>query len=457
MQAKKPIGLWAAVSIGIGGMIGAGIFSILGVAARVSGNAMYLSFILAGAVALLNTYSYARLGAKYPSAGGPVEFLVRGFGDGMISGGFNIFLWIGYIFVLALYARAFAGYAATFFPVTASNLSLNILATAIIFVFTGINFYGARAVGKSEIFIVSVKVGILVVLSSIGIFFIKPTYLSPSQWPEISNIFFGTAIVFVAYEGFGLITNAAEDMENPQKTLSKSLYYSVLIVIVIYGAIAVIVLGNLPLADIITSEEYALAAAAKPFLGLIGFKIVAIAALFSTSSAINATLYGGANVSYTIAKKGELPEIFERKIWGKSYEGLFITAGLVILLVNLLNLESVAMLGSASFLLIYSVVNIAHLRLYRETGANPLIVLASMMGCLTALGVLVYHQIYLSPLSVIVFASALLFSFTLEAIYRKYSKRRIKTRSCKTPKNKKYLKMEINKFRKVFSKRMLKK
>ena len=122
MKKNKSIGLLSAISIGIGGMIGAGIFSILGVAARISGNAMHISFMLAGLIALLCTYSYAKLGTKYPSAGGPVEFLIKGFGDGTLSGGFNILLWIGYVFVLALYAKACGGYAATFLYLTVPPL-----------------------------------------------------------------------------------------------------------------------------------------------------------------------------------------------------------------------------------------------------------------------------------------------------------------------------------------------
>ena len=173
MRNKKPIGLLSAISIGIGGMIGAGIFSILGVAAEISGNAMYISFIIAGIVAFLSTYSYAKLGAKYPCAGGPVEFLVKGFGDGILSGGLNIVLWIGYVFVLALYAKAFGGYAITFLPENASSFWPNILATAIILVFTTINFVGARAVGRSELFIVSVKVGILLIFVGIGFFLLN--------------------------------------------------------------------------------------------------------------------------------------------------------------------------------------------------------------------------------------------------------------------------------------------
>ncbi len=365
MSAKKSIGLWSAISIGIGGMVGAGIFSILGTACQIEGNTVYLSFIIAGMIALFSTYSYAKLGLRYPSTGGPVEFLVRSFGSGLLSGGFNVLLWIGYILALALYSRAFDSYALVFFHNPPSIL-LNVFATGIIIFFVLLNFIGSKAVGKSELFIVTIKVGILVLFAMVGFFFINPELLSFSKLQQVDNIFFAAAIVFMGYEGFGLITNAAEDMENPRKTLPKALYISVFIVILIYVGVSIAVIGNLPLTDIIKAKDYALAEAAKPFLGATGFTLIAIAALFSTSSAINATLYGGANVSYLIAKDGELPKYFDRKIWRNGKEGLIITAVLVNLLANLFDLSKIAMLGSASFLLIYAVVNVGHTKLRRK-------------------------------------------------------------------------------------------
>lgn len=149
MNGEKAIGLWSAVAIGIGAMIGAGIFSILGVGGQIAGNALYISFIIGGIVALLSTYSYAKLGVRYPSAGGPAEYLVQGFGDGILSGGFNILLWISYVFGLALYSRAFGEYAKTFLPASAPGLWTNIFAIVVILIFTAINFIGAKAVGRS--------------------------------------------------------------------------------------------------------------------------------------------------------------------------------------------------------------------------------------------------------------------------------------------------------------------
>ena len=149
-QNKKPIGLWSAIAIGIGGMIGAGIFSILGIATEITGNLIYVSFIIGGIIALLSAYSYAKLGSKYPSAGGPVEFLIRGFGDGILSGGFNFLLYFGYIIALSVYAKAFGNYAATFLSSYSSPAIATILAIFIILIFTFINLLGAQAVGKSE-------------------------------------------------------------------------------------------------------------------------------------------------------------------------------------------------------------------------------------------------------------------------------------------------------------------
>jgi amino acid transporter len=164
-------------------MVGAGIFSIFGMAVAISGNAVYVSFVIAGLVALLSTYSYAKLGAKYPSAGGSVEFLVRGFGDCVLSGGLNVLLWVGYIFGLALYARGFSSYAVTFLPAGSGQAWDAVFATGIILLFTGVNFIGAKAVGKSELFIVSIKVGILLLFGLAGLFYITPGNLALSNFP----------------------------------------------------------------------------------------------------------------------------------------------------------------------------------------------------------------------------------------------------------------------------------
>ena len=163
------IGMAAAVSIGIGGMVGAGIFSILGVVAQAAGNAMWLAFAIGGVVALLSTYSYAKLGATFPSAGGAVHFLVKGFGDGVLAGGLNLFMWAGYIISLALYATAFGSYAATFVTTAPSPLLLKSLAVGCRRAAHRGQRLRRQAHGPSETLIVAVKVAILVLFAAVGL------------------------------------------------------------------------------------------------------------------------------------------------------------------------------------------------------------------------------------------------------------------------------------------------
>ena len=307
------IGMAAAVSIGIGGMVGAGIFSILGVVAQVAGNAMWLSFAIGGVVALLSTYSYAKLGATFPSAGGAVHFLVKSFGDGVLAGGLNLFMWAGYIISLALYATAFGSYAATFITTTPSPLLVKSLAIGAVLLLTVVNAFGARIMGRSETVIVAIKVAILVLFAGVGLWFVKPGQsLAGAVAGDRSRSCSAPACCSSA-------TKASASSPTPPPTctirgrmLPRALYTSVILVIIIYLAVSVTVTGNLTNAQIEQAKDYALAEAAKPFLGEFGFRLIAIAALFSTASAINATLFGSANVCYMIARDGELPARLSR-------------------------------------------------------------------------------------------------------------------------------------------------
>jgi len=412
------ISLPAAISIGIGGMIGAGIFSILGVVATAAGAAMWISFLIGGIIALFSTYSYAKLGAKFPTSGGAVQFLVEGWGVGTISGGMNLFMWIGYIISIALYAQGFSSYCMTFFTNTPTPLLSKSIAAGIVIVFSALNMLGASDVGKAEFFIVVVKVSILIFFAALGLYFMHPDNLSPAHWSKLSHIFFGAGVLFIGYEGFGLITNAAANMDNPEKSLPQALYLSVGIVIVIYLAVSVAVIGNLSTQEIYASGDYALAAAAKPFLGMIGFKLIAIAALFSTASAINATLFGAANVSYMVARDGELPSVFERTEWRNATGGLLITTLLVIVFILFFDLAGIAMMGSGAFLLIYAAVNAGHLNILAKTGANKSLVLLSLVLCLVLFLILEIYTYQKSPSAVYTMILLLIGSFVAEKTLR---------------------------------------
>jgi hypothetical protein len=250
---------------------------------------------------------------------------------------------------------------------------------------TGLNLLSAKLVGEAEDAIVGIKVAILLLFIAVGLWGVDPSRVAPAAWAPPLRVVAGGMIIFLAYEGFELIANAAEDVRDPKRTLPRAFYTSVGFVLVLYVLVALVTVGTLPLDKIAQARDYALAAAARPFLGDTGRILVAVAAVLSTASAINATLYGAARLSYIIAKDGELPKELERSIWHRPVEGLLITAVGALLLANLVDLSSMSTMGSAGFLLIFAGVNAANAKLASETKSRRWISVTGAVLCLAAL------------------------------------------------------------------------
>ena len=176
--------------------------------------------------------------------------------------------------------------------------------------------------------------------------------------------------------------------------------------------------GNLPVDKIVAAKDYALAEAARPFLGAAGFTLIAIAAMLSTASAINATLYGAARLSYSIASDGELPAVLERKVWGQPVEGLLITPALTLLVANLFDLTSISTLGSAGFLLIFAAVNAANGRHASQTNSHGWISAVGSVACLTALGALIWQTASTDPARLWVLVALVALAVAIEGGYR---------------------------------------
>jgi amino acid transporter len=356
-----------------------------------------------------------------------VHFLVKSFGDGVLAGGLNLFMWAGYIISLALYATAFGSYAATFFADPNSVLLIESFAVGSVLALTIVNAFGAKIMGRGETIIVAIKVAILILFAATGLWFVEPGNLSPAHWPEAQSVLFGAGVLFIGYEGFGLVTNAAADMRNPRTMLPRALYTSVLLVIAIYLLVSVTVSGNLTDEEIEQARDYALAEAARPFLGEFGFRLIAIAALLSTASAINATLFGSANVCFMIARDGELPSRLTRTTWKDATGGLLLTAGLVVVVILCFDLQGIAMMGSAAFLLVYAAVNAGHLRVLKETGANATIVWLSLITCLVMFAILSVYTYQQQPAALVALVLIAAASFAAEWAYRRLVGRRIST------------------------------
>jgi amino acid transporter len=417
-SGSAKLGLLAVVAIGVGGMVGGGIFAVLGLAVQLAGGGTPFAFLLAGLVALFTAYSYARLSVTFPSQGGTVEFLNQGFGVGLLTGALNVLLWISYVVMLSLYAYAFGSYGASLFPAGAQGLAKHILISGAILLFTVLNALGSRLVGEAEEWIVGLKVTILLLFVAVGLWGGEYHRASVGTWSPLPQLIAGGMIIFLAYEGFELIANAAQDVREPESTLPRAYLGSVIFVIVLYVLVSLVTVVNLPLDRIVAARDYALAASAQPFLGAFGFTLIAVAALLSTGSAINATLYGTARVSYVIAKDGELPEELERKIWRRPVEGLLLTSALTLLVANLFDLSSISTMGSAGFLLIFAAVNAANARLAGRTRSRRWVSVVGAAACGAALVILVWQRAAVHPAEIWVLVVMGVLAVGIEATYR---------------------------------------
>lgn len=396
-SSNEKLGYWEVTAIGIGGMVGGGIFAVLGLSVELAGGGAPVAFLIAGLVALVTSYSYARLSVRYPSQGGTVAFLDRAFGPGLLTGSGNILLWISYIVMLSLYAYAFGSYGASFFPQASQLFWKHMLITGSIVGITGLNLLNAKLIGEAEDWIVLLKLVILSVFIGVGVWGVDGGKLAPSSWTSTPSLIAGGMIIFLAYEGFELIANTAQDVRNAPRTLPRAFYSSVGFVIVLYVLVSIVTVGSLPVDKIVEAKDYALAEAARPSLGQAGFTLIAVAAMLSTASAINATVYGAARLSYVIAKDGELPSSLEKKTWGEPVEGLLITSGLTLLIANVTDLSSMSTMGSAGFLMVFAAVNGANAVLADDTGSRRSLSLAGVGLCLGALGSLIWQTASDSP------------------------------------------------------------
>ncbi len=419
MFTRRKIGFLEAYSIGVGGMVGGGIFAVLGLTIILAGGAAPISFLLAGVIALLTTYSYIKLSLRYPSEGGTIEFIVQAYGNTIFAGWINTLLLVSYIIMLALYAYAFGSYGSALILGEETLWLEQLLIVCVLFLFVGINLMGAWLTGRSEDIMVMVKLAILVLFSVTCFFTIDPAKLSLNTWKSPISIFSGGLIIFLAYEGFELIANTAADIKEPEKNIPRAFFWSVFSVIILYIVVSLVAVGNLTPEQVQKAKDYALAVAAEPFFGKAGFVVIAIAAMLSTASAINATLYGGGRVSYLIAKYGELPAGFKRKI-KNGYEGMIIIGLLAIIFATMFNLENISVAGSFGFLTIFGLVNLANFILHEETNSNRWISFFAFLLCLGAVVVLLGYNYIHKPTSLISTAVVIVSSFIFSYLYRIY-------------------------------------
>jgi len=421
-NTAKRMTVLQATFIGVGSMVGAGIFALLGAAGAVAGSAVWLSFLIAGSIAGLQGYSFAKLGALYPSGGGLLTYLSRGFGEGHIAGiGAWLFFTAGSI-VVAMIASSFGGYASS--VVAGGDPSwAKVLGVLLILVMTALNAVGSTAVARVQSILVTLVLAILVVFAAVTIVNFDPMLLAPSSYPGLREIIASVALTFFAFLGFGVITFTAKDLSNPARQLPLAIYFALVIATTVYVAVSIGVFGTLTADQVVDYGATAIAEAAKPTLGQAGYILMVITALLSTTGAVNAGLYPSIGMTRNLASIGQFPPVFGRSV-GRFPVGLLVMAAFASVLVVWFDLTSIASIGSAVALIVFSTVTVGHLRLYRKTGANIVVLVIALIATLGTLIIFCTTTLVNEPATAIALVVIVALAITVDLLWKRIKKDR---------------------------------
>ena len=367
---SKDIGLVAAAALGVGGMMGAGLYTLLGLAATSAGAWLPVSFAIAGAAALFSVYSYAKLGATYPSSGGAAQFIRVELGTGTLSGGVNVFQFLAYLIATSLYAAGFAEYVGAVAGGDLPTWASKAIGAGVVLVFAAVNLLGSRLVGRAETMIIAVETVILVGFVVLGLFKADPARITSATSPGLVGVVTGAALLYVTYQGFGVVANASGQMRTPRKELPRAMFSALAIVGIIYVVVSALVVALVPMASILADSGHVLADAGEAVAGRAGFVVISAAAILATASAVNATIFAASSIGADLAVHRQLPAAMDRDIDKRIPLALLVSAGVVVLLVVFFPLSAVGQMTSLAFLVVYGAVSAGHLRLRSHTGAR---------------------------------------------------------------------------------------
>ena len=402
-----------AAFIGVGAMVGAGIFALLGAAGEVAGAAVWLSFLIAGAVAVLQGYSFAKFGARYPSAGGLLEYVVRGFGNGHVTGVVAWLLLAANAIITAMVAVSFGSYASAAFADGGAGWT-KAFAVLVVLVMTVLNILGSQAVARAQTIVVVVVVGILTVFAVATLSNLDASLLAFSGYPSLRAVVSSVALTFFAFLGFGVITFTAKDLADPPHQLPRAVYLALGIATAVYVAVALGVFGTLTVDEVVASGGTALAVAAQPVLGDAGYWLMSVTALFATAGATNSGLYPAAGLCEHMASTGQFPPVLGRRFRDRAPAGILLTAAVAVALSIGFALTAIASIGSAVALIVFALVSTGHLRVRGETGARTWLLVLAVGSAVIVLVTFAFTTLVEEPATAVTLVVILLVSIALD-------------------------------------------
>ncbi|SFP45741.1 APC family permease [Hydrogenimonas thermophila] len=402
----KSLGLKELIAIAIGGMVGGGIFTILGISVSMIGSLAPFAIVLGGLIAFFAAYAYVKLGVYYKDEGATYAFFQRTYPNSHLAASFiGWYTIFGYISTLALYAYTFSSYTISGTEFAHNELMRKCFAIIIIWIFAFINLWSVKGMGKLEDAMVYAKLAILFVISMMLIYAdnnmdLKTFYKTVGNDLERINhidILIVASITFVAYEGFQLVINGVKEMDSPEKNIPRAIYISLLLVATIYFIISLSSIIAIPVDDLIQNKEYALAFGAEKVMGAFGRDLVIIGAILATSSAISSTMFGSSRQMARIADDRYLPNILcKRKGTIPTYAilAMAITASVLILVGGL---RLILEFGSITFLFVSLLMAIANFKIRHLTNSSTLMGITTIIGLVIGAVLIVWYEYQTRP------------------------------------------------------------
>lgn len=417
-KRDKSLGVLELIAIALGGMVGGGIFTILGISVSMVGVYTPVVIFIGGILASFAAYSYIKLGVYYKDEGATYSFFKKTFPASPFAASL-IGWWVifGYISTLALYAYTFSAYAISGFDFGNNELVRKVVAGSVILVFTLINVWSVKGMGKIEDLMVYSK---LVILAIIAFVLMNnsnttlPTLVQAQPSVDYLSIFILASLTFVAYEGFQLVINAVNEIETPEKDIPIAIYSAITLAVVIYVAIAIGAILAIPFDEIIKHKEHALASGTESILGHWGTDLVITGALLATSSAISGTLFGASRQMAVIAHDGYFPTLLANRFNRIPVYAIISMSALAFFLVLIGNLEVILEFGSVTFLVVSLLMAFANFKIRHLTHSSTLSTIVALVGLCFGTGFILYYE-YTNQPEQLVFIVSIYTALTLGA------------------------------------------
>jgi amino acid transporter len=421
---KNSLTLLDAVSMGTGVIIGAGIFALTGQIAELAGPLFPLAFLVGAVVALFSAYSYVKMSNAYPSAGGIAMFLHKAYGPGVVTAASGLLMYFSMVINESLVARTFGTYTLQLFGVDEGSVLVPVLAVGLLIFAFLVNISGNRMVGTFSFIMSLLKIGGIALFGFTGLwisgFSFDAVSAATVQETSVTGFLAGVALAILAYKGFTTITNSGSEIVNPHRNVGRAILISIGVCVVVYFLVAMAVSGNLSLAEIVQSKNYALAEAARPALGDYGLWFTVVLAIIATVSGIIASAFAVSRMLAMLTDMKLVPHRHFRMPGNIQKHTLVYTILLAMAMAIFFDLSRIASIGAIFYLIMDILVHWGVLRYVRqEIKANIIIPATAIVLDILVLGALLMIKIQTDILVIYVAIAGMVLVFGGEALFLK--------------------------------------